>query len=155
MMHPKEGRRGLSGKTSPTARDERRHKPSRTVYPRPGRKSTGRPVFTVTPQGTRAVGRLERRGDVLVLVKHVNRQKHLLKFPEESWGVDEDAVLRAQAAGATRVEIADERGARWWVRLAYFLEVGDPFDRGHGRQVRLPLRLWSFHPGPLREVADG
>jgi hypothetical protein len=103
-------------------------------------------LVATTPQGTRAVGRLEQRGDVLVFLKRVDSQRHRLKYPEEAWAVDEAALLEAQAAGATRIEIEDERGRRWWTRLEFLLAEGQVLDRGHGRQVALASLRWSFLP---------
>ena len=40
----------------------------------------------------------------------------------------------------------DEEGRKWWTSLSCLLERGQPLDRGHGKQVGLPLRFWSFLP---------
>jgi hypothetical protein len=70
----------------------------------------------------------------------------MVRVPEASWAFDVEVLEKVEAAGATEVEVVDECGREWRSPLAYILERGEPLDRGHGKQVALPLRLWSFLP---------
>ena len=103
-------------------------------------------MTAIAPQGAKTAGVLERRGEELVLRKRVDFEKHCLRLPEVSWAFDLAVLRQAEAAGATRVEVKDEAGRVWWTDLRYLLERGEHFDRGYGRQVRLPLNRWSFLP---------
>ena len=113
-----------------------------------GRRTRGprRLLTAVAPQGARCAGVIERRDEVLVLTKRVDFERHCLRLPEPSWAFDREVLRRAQVTGVTRVEVRDEVGRVWWSALAYLRECGEAFDRGHGKQIRLPLRLWSFLP---------
>jgi hypothetical protein len=88
-----------------------------------------------------------RRDAGLVLRKRVNFDKHCLRLPEPAWAFDAEVLRQAEAAGADRVEVEDDRGRVWWAGLRHLLERGQRFDRGWGEQVRLPLNQWSFLPG--------
>lgn len=94
----------------------------------------------------KVAGALERRGKEVVFIKRVKSELHLLHLPEPSWAFDVAVLKKAEAAGATRVEVHDESGCVWWCDLPYLLKRGELLDRGHGRQVALPLHLWSFLP---------
>jgi len=117
-------------------------------YHKDGRRTRGprRLLTAVAPQGARCAGVIERRDETLVLTKRVDFEKHCLRLPEPSWAFDREVLRRAQVTGVTRVEVRDEVGRVWWSALAYLRECGEAFDRGHGKQIRLPLRLWSFLP---------
>jgi len=94
------------------------------------------------------VGVLEDRDGRLVLVKRVDKQRHLLRLPEPAWAVSAEGLRQAQELGANRVEVRDAaRGDTWYSPLDYILERGRHFDRGWGEQVALPLYHWSFLPG--------
>jgi hypothetical protein len=101
----------------------------------------------LTPQGAKRTGLLVDRDGALTWVKRVNSALHMLRLPEPSWAFDEAKLLEAEGDGVKRIEVHDEAGNVWWSSLAYVLERGQVFDRGCGRQVRLPLNQWSFLPG--------
>jgi hypothetical protein len=90
-----------------------------------------------------------------LLRRVVDFERHLLRVPEEGWAVDAAVLAQGEAAGAVQVEVLDERGRRWWCSMADFARFGQRLDRGHGEQVLLPLRWWSFHPGPMRAIVGG
>jgi hypothetical protein len=109
----------------------------------------------MTPQGLKPVGVLEERNGHLVLVKQVDAERHLLRFPEESWAVDANGLRRAQELGVDRVEVHDRRtGDTWYSPLDYLMNRGRRFNRGWGEQVALPLYHWSFMPGRGRHNAQ-
>jgi len=121
-------------------------------YPKQGCASSAPPpkrrnLTALTPQGLKVVGVLEDRDGRLVLVKRVDRQRHLLRLPEPAWAVDAEGLRQAQELGANRVEVRDAaRGDTWYSPLDYLLSRGQRFDRGWGQQVALPLHHWSFLP---------
>ena len=108
-----------------------------------------------TTTGPKVAGVLLTDGEGrLVFRRLVRGDRHLLRVPEEAWAFDAQALSEAEAAGATRVEVVDERGRVWWTALRYLRERGEPLDRRHGRQIALPLRLWSFDPGPRSRLVE-
>ena len=109
---------------------------------------SGRTLTALTPQGTRRVGLIVRDSEGrMVLRKEVDEREHLLRFPHEAWAIQVPALEEAEALGVERVEVHDPRTGRlWWCELADFARFGVPFDRGHGLQVALALKFWSFLP---------
>jgi hypothetical protein len=80
-----------------------------------------------------------RRRKKLVLVRHVSDpSRHLLRLPEPSVCIEE-AIWQAHPYDALVVQLGGRGwGWQWWERLAQHVQV---VDRGHGRQVAVPLRL--------------
>ncbi len=150
MGTPKEAPRGLSyqARTAGRVGESTASGPSQGRYHKPARESSRRAklLVAVTPQGVKTSGALVERSGGLSWVRKVDSTRHMLRLPEPSWAVDEEKLLEAQAAGATRVEVHDECGRCWWTPLAHFLSHGKRFNRGHGWQVRLRLSEWSFLP---------
>ena len=126
---------------------------ARGGFPRPrgyhGPRSAARgvKVYANTPFGLRVAGLLVEDGEGRVVFRRqVRTDRHLLRVPTEAWAFDRAVLDKAEAAGATLVEVVDEAGRVWRTPLVYLLERGESLDRGHGRQTYLALRLWSFLP---------
>jgi len=83
--------------------------------------------------------RVCRRRKKLVLVRHVSDPgRHLLRLPEPSVCIEE-AIWQARPYDALVVQLAGRGwGWQWWEKLAQHVQE---VDRGHGRQVMVPLRL--------------
>ncbi len=102
--------------------------------------STGRVFYNCRGQ---AVGRLENGW----LTKHVDTNTHQLRFPP-AWCIDRHHLERLEALGAAGVRLIDEKGTEWRATTAAFERFGIPLERGHGRQVALPLAKWDVQtPG--------
>lgn len=112
------------------------------------REGRGIRVMVQTPQGRRCAGVVLRDDEGrLVLRKQADEREHLLRVPCEAWAVQASALREAELLGVERVEVHDPRAGRlWWCRLADFARFGVPFERGHGPQVALALRFFSFLP---------
>ncbi|HHX43149.1 MAG TPA: hypothetical protein GX714_04070 [Chloroflexi bacterium] len=112
-------------------------KPSRT------HSTTGQ----VCAQG-KAVGRVGRDA---IFRKSVRGSRHALRKPP-AWALDIDSLLEAERLGATMVEIRDcESGLRYRASVERIWRHGITIDRGHGRQVALPLSRWTvWRPGEPR-----
>jgi len=120
--------------------------PQRRGYHEAGRAGRGVKVYVETAFGPKVAGVLVTEGGRTVFRRLVQRGPHLVRVPEESWSFDAAVLAKAQAAGAAEVQVIDEVGCKWWTSLSYLMERGEPLDRGHGKQVALPLRFWSFLP---------
>lgn len=110
--------------------------------------TNGRPV-PVYRQDGRAVGHIE--GDTLI--KTAQASVHMLKRPP-AWGWDAEILETAEQQGARYTTITDsESGKIYRATLADFWRHGLSIDRGHGRQVMLPLCFWQVtRPGELAAV---
>lgn len=76
-------------------------------------------------------------------LKQLSASKHQLRVPR-AWAVDRADALAASLAGVRFIAITDlETGAEYWTGLARLLETGQPFDRGFGLQLALPLVDWA------------
>lgn len=147
--------RSLAARTAGQGKESARGGFPHAVYQSNPRGARPRELRALPPQGPRRAGVIERRGGELVLIKTATFERHCLRFPELSWAFDREVLRRAKDLGVVRVEVRDETGRVWRTSLAHLLECGVEFDRGHGRQLRLPLRLWSFQPAdtPARQVS--
>lgn len=97
--------------------------------------STASPVYA---QG-RVVGRV--RGNVFR--KSVRGSRHMLRRPP-AWALDVGSLLEAERLGARFVEVFDrDTGATYRADVADVRRHGFTFDRGHGRQIGLPLERWT------------
>lgn len=113
-----------------------------------------------TPQYRRSAGlAVYARGRVVgtvvgdVFRKRIYASRHLLRRPR-AIAFDVQSLVDAQCAGARLVEVTDvESGATYSASLAEVLRCGFTFDRGHGRQIALPLDLWRRRaPGDVAAV---
>ncbi len=88
--------------------------------------------------------------------KSVSASKHQLRKPP-AWCFDARSLDQAEAAGATGVRLVDsETGATWSTGIASVRAFGFPVNRGHGAQIGLGLRYWTYAPGrdsPVRPEA--
>jgi len=97
--------------------------------------STASPVYA---QG-RVVGQV--RGDVFC--KTVRSSAHMLRRPP-AWALDLQSLLDAERLGARFVELFDrDSGATYRASAEQVRRYGFTFDRGHGRQIGLPLERWA------------
>ncbi len=130
-------------KTKPTVRsggpggngNKRASKPSCRAHPTPG--GAQRQVYQ--NERGRVVATL--RGDTLY--KPVHASRHFLRTPP---AIAFDAVIleAAERDGAVFVEVLDrDSGATYRAPMADLRAKGFPFDRGHGKQVALPLACWQ------------
>lgn len=80
------------------------------------------------------------RGDTY----HTNRRRsvHQLRQPP-AWAIDATILGELRAAGVKRIEVREvEGGQTYTTTLETFFKHGIALDRGHGRQVALPLAYW-------------
>jgi hypothetical protein len=103
------------------------------------------PVEVSTPQGRRVAGYLVERGDELVFEKSADGRRHMLRKPE-GWAVQQSALATAVRRGASRVVVKDRSCGVWWAWMADFARHGICLSRGHGEQIALELKWWSFRP---------
>ncbi len=86
------------------------------------------------------------------LVKVVRGSKHMLRSPK-GWAIDAHALATARAAGAAGVRVEDtETGAVYLADWAAVDAHGWAFDRGHGRQIALPLHYWQVVGMPVQDA---
>ena len=92
----------------------------------------------------RVVGRV--RGGVFH--KTVRGSVHMLRHPP-AWAISIEALLQAEELGAKSVRVCDtESGHTYTASVDLVRRKGFTFDRGHGRQVGLPLEYWAVsHAG--------
>jgi hypothetical protein len=82
-----------------------------------------------------------------VLQKRVRGSVHMLRRPP-AWAIDAAIFERARKDGALVVEVYDvETGKTYWAAISAFKRWGIEIDRGHGRQVALPLGRWQVERG--------
>ena len=88
------------------------------------------------------------------LRKKVKASKHFLRKPP-SICLDSDALERAVAAGAVRVEVLDtESGNTYSQTIAQIKRAGFVIDRGWGVQFALVLSAWQVQrPGEPKQLA--
>jgi hypothetical protein len=80
-----------------------------------------------------------------ILRKTVKASKHFLHKPAAIC-LDSDALDRAVAAGATRIEVVDtETGTTYSQTIAHVKRAGFVIDRGWGLQLALVLSAWQVH----------
>ena len=78
-----------------------------------------------------------------VFRKRVKATKHQLRYPP-AWALDSRSLEDAERAGAHRVEIHDlDSGQTYTATISLIRQFGFVLDRGHGRQIALPLPLWA------------
>lgn len=93
------------------------------------------PIFV----GRKVVGRVYGE----TFVKEVHSSKHFLKYPR-AIAFDISSLKAAWEAGARIVEVRDKDTRRVYrADIAYIRENGFCFDRGHGKQIGLPLYEWE------------
>jgi hypothetical protein len=126
------------------------------MTPRPAYQGAGRqavdgrgpvcPHFSPLPRGGQALrlpdGRAVAKlvGDVLVARRRGSL--HRLRRPP-AWALDTHILAEAERLGARWVVIEDtESGQEHWAHLTTLRRHGFSIDRGHGRQVALPLNWW-------------
>lgn len=77
------------------------------------------------------------------LVKRVKTDQHQLHTPL-SWCVDQLHLTQLREADAAGVLLTDERGWQHRASLDTFTRHGFVIDRGHGKQVALPITFWEI-----------
>ncbi|MBC7334735.1 MAG: hypothetical protein H5U01_00465 [Clostridia bacterium] len=73
--------------------------------------------------------------------RNLDPARHMLKKPP-AWATDADHL---DIPGLKGIRIVTVDGEVWEAPLSEFRAHGVPIERGHGRQVALPLRYWSRH----------
>jgi hypothetical protein len=82
-----------------------------------------------------------------ILRKVVRGSLHQLRRPA-AWAIDLQIFDTAKRDGALILEIYDtETGKTYWTPISTFDCWGFELDRGHGRQVALPLERWQVERG--------
>ncbi len=76
------------------------------------------------------------------LRKHVDTARHQLRQPP-AWAIDREHLERMEALGAAGVLLIDETGTEWRATVSAFRQLGIAIERGHGRQIALPLARWE------------
>jgi len=88
------------------------------------------------------------------LRKIVQGSRHMLRSPR-AWAIDAGALATARAAGALGVRVEDTESGRVYLADWAALDAhGYTFDRGHGRQIALPLRYWQLEGAPALPVQE-
>lgn len=83
----------------------------------------------------------EVRGDVFH--KDISGSVHLLQKPP-ALAFDVQSLYDAEKAGAQVVQVRDrESGITYSASLKTVMQRGTLFDRGRGRQIFLPLAMWT------------
>jgi len=108
-----------------------------SYYPSPLSKCQGGiPIFA---GNGKVVGEI-RDG---VFLKKLRGSRHFLRKPPAIC-FDISSLKEAEEAGATHIKIIDiETGKTYHAPLRLVWEKGFTLDRGHGRQIGLPLNLWE------------
>lgn len=84
------------------------------------------------------------------LVKRCQESKHMLRSPR-GWAIDAHALSVARTLGAVGVRVEDtETGKVYRADLATIDAHGWIFDRGHGRQIALPIHYWQVVGVPVQ-----
>lgn len=126
-----------------------RHEKSPTLQSGAGRRGSwtaGQIYFSTTGK---AVASLV--GDTLT--KRVRASIHMLRKPQ-GWAMDSAILEAAKQDGAQTVEITDiETDTRYTAPISAFERHGLTIDRGHGRQVVLPLAYWQIEPTGARQLS--
>lgn len=83
-----------------------------------------------------------------VFRKDVRGSVHRLRKPP-AWALDVQSLADAEGAGAVRVSLQDvDTGLYHEAEISHIRRHGFVFDRGHGRQIALPLDKWQIRrPG--------
>ncbi len=83
--------------------------------------------------------------------KMVSASRHMLRKPP-AWALDLQSLCDAERMGARWVELFDrDTGGRYRASVELVRRHGFVFDRGHGRQIGLPLDRWTVtRPGEPR-----
>jgi hypothetical protein len=98
--------------------------------------------------GNKVIGEVRGR----TFHKRVHSSRHFLTRPP-AIAFDVGSLRQAENAGASQVDVFDEdTGKHWRAALTVIWEHGREFDRGHGRQIYLPLDLWNQQP-PARQAS--
>lgn len=112
-----------------------------------GGSHSGRHVYYAT--NGRPVASL--RGGVLS--KRVRASIHMLRKPQ-GWAMDSAILEAAKRDGVRQVEVFDlETDTRYTAPISAFERHGLTIDRGHGRQVVLPLAYWQIEPTGARQLS--
>lgn len=89
-----------------------------------------------------------------IFYKTISGSKHMLHKPP-GLAVDLMALMDAEAAGATRIQITDrETGIKYSTAISHLKRAGFTFDRGSGRQIGLALESFiQERPGEPVQLA--
>jgi hypothetical protein len=83
----------------------------------------------------------------LTLTKEVRGSRHFLRKPP-AIAFDAAGIDQAEALGAVRIVVDDlETGRRYSSSMETFRRLALDIDRGHGRQLALPLPFWQAPGG--------
>ena len=75
--------------------------------------------------------------------------RHMLRKPR-AWALDIQSLVDAEALGAHTVAIEDiETAQTYSAPMSLIRRFGFVFDRGHGRQIGLPLEQWAVTGGEV------
>ena len=97
----------------------------------PLRTEDGVAVATVTNEGE--------------LFKRAVESRHMMRVPE-GWAFDRSIIEKALYLNADRIKIeATDTGTTYRVGINRFLAKAIPIDRGHNKQLLLPIRFWSVN----------
>jgi hypothetical protein len=95
----------------------------------------------------RAIAHVEPIEGSLTLTKEVRATKHFLRQPP-AIAFDAAAIGQAKALGAVSIVVVDsETGRRYSSSMDQFQSLAIDIDRGHGRQLALPLPFWQSPGG--------
>jgi len=102
--------------------------------------------YCTTSSGSR---QLPRHGFVAgrIWAKTAQASRHQLRRPP-AWALDVQDLAAAERLGVELVVVKDQESGRcFWASIATIRRRGLSLDRGHGRQIALPLRWWASSPG--------
>ena len=104
--------------------------------------SNNTPVYV----GSQVIGHVT--GDVFY--KRVSRARHFLRQPV-AIAFDVSSLRAAEAAGARHVCVTDtDSGKEYRVPMSVIWDKGFTFNRGHGRQIGVPIGEWNRRPEPAQ-----
>jgi len=96
--------------------------------------------------GSQVIGNVT--GDVFY--KRVSRARHFLRQPV-AIAFDVGSLHAAAAAGARYVCVTDtDSGREYRLPLSVVWAKGFTFDRGHGKQIGVPIGEWNRRPEPAQ-----
>jgi hypothetical protein len=76
-------------------------------------------------------------------IKHARGSIHMLRYPR-GWANDKTIINDLQSLEVQKIKIHDdESGIIYYTSLSNFTERSFEFNRGHGKQMCLPLKYWQ------------
>ena len=103
---------------------------------------------TVYTEDGRACGQMVAfaGGEIWLVKDGLDPDRHMLKKPP-AWATDAEHLDMLRVVGGAGVRLICRDGTTYEATLETIDRYGFVFDRGHGRQVALPLGRWTRSGG--------